>query len=114
MPVTRIPIFSLTTTSGSRDLSSFPTRRSSDLSNLLSTGRTRLTLKVIAPLAPRITKRGGPGHDFWGHPNKDRKSTRLNSSHTVISYAVFCLKKKKYGCVRLVLLVIGLLVVCAS
>src|SRR5438132_9531613 len=29
-------------------------------------------------------------------PNtKDRKSTRLNSSHTVISYAVFCLKKKK-------------------
>src|SRR5437588_4939683 len=26
--------------------------------------------------------------------NKDRKSTRLNSSHTVISYAVFCLKKK--------------------
>src|SRR5438132_8962705 len=27
----------------------------------------------------------------------DRKSTRLNSSHTVISYAVFCLKKKKGG-----------------
>src|SRR5438132_9163041 len=27
--------------------------------------------------------------------NTDRKSTRLNSSHTVISYAVFCLKKKK-------------------
>src|SRR5260221_9676401 len=27
-------------------------------------------------------------------PTKDRKSTRLNSSHTVISYAVFCLKKK--------------------
>src|SRR5438132_9204950 len=27
--------------------------------------------------------------------NQDRKSTRLNSSHTVISYAVFCLKKKK-------------------
>src|SRR5260221_3297095 len=27
--------------------------------------------------------------------HKDRKSTRLNSSHTVISYAVFCLKKKK-------------------
>src|SRR5260221_4788111 len=31
-----------------------------------------------------------------GHiPRRDRKSTRLNSSHTVISYAVFCLKKKK-------------------
>src|SRR5437588_3074819 len=29
------------------------------------------------------------------NPNPDRKSTRLNSSHTVISYAVFCLKKKK-------------------
>src|SRR5438132_4543312 len=28
-------------------------------------------------------------------PRLDRKSTRLNSSHTVISYAVFCLKKKK-------------------
>src|SRR5437588_2423472 len=28
-------------------------------------------------------------------PTEDRKSTRLNSSHTVISYAVFCLKKKK-------------------
>src|SRR5256885_3269765 len=31
-----------------------------------------------------------------GHPGgRDRKSTRLNSSHLVISYAVFCLKKKK-------------------
>src|SRR5438034_6004750 len=29
------------------------------------------------------------------HALRDRKSTRLNSSHTVISYAVFCLKKKK-------------------
>src|SRR2546426_2187132 len=29
------------------------------------------------------------------HPGLDRKSTRLNSSHLVISYAVFCLKKKK-------------------
>src|SRR5438034_5225616 len=29
------------------------------------------------------------------HSSVDRKSTRLNSSHTVISYAVFCLKKKK-------------------
>src|SRR5256885_14649346 len=30
-----------------------------------------------------------------GSTAKDRKSTRLNSSHLVISYAVFCLKKKK-------------------
>src|SRR5438067_13873141 len=29
-------------------------------------------------------------------PQKDRKSTRLNSSHVSIPYAVFCLKKKKY------------------
>src|SRR2546426_7850356 len=31
------------------------------------------------------------------HGGRDRKSTRLNSSHLVISYAVFCLKKKKSG-----------------
>src|SRR5258708_10547852 len=30
-----------------------------------------------------------------GHRLQDRKSTRLNSSHQIISYAVFCLKKKK-------------------
>src|SRR5258708_6584163 len=30
-----------------------------------------------------------------GRPQRDRKSTRLNSSHQIISYAVFCLKKKK-------------------
>src|SRR5256886_11066249 len=30
-----------------------------------------------------------------GQTNEDRKSTRLNSSHSQISYAVFCLKKKK-------------------
>src|SRR5207244_11469052 len=35
-------------------------------------------------------------HPQLEHPNefKDRKSTRLNSSHQIISYAVFCLKKK--------------------
>src|SRR3712207_7771646 len=31
-----------------------------------------------------------------GKPGPDRKSTRLNSSHANISYAVFCLKKKKF------------------
>src|SRR5260221_5668559 len=40
---------------------------------------------------------GGLGHfDQVVHFQRDRKSTRLNSSHTVISYAVFCLKKKKH------------------
>src|SRR5256885_8766225 len=33
--------------------------------------------------------------DSAGYPTTDRKSTRLNSSHLVISYAVFCLKKKQ-------------------
>src|SRR5260221_1099120 len=32
----------------------------------------------------------------FSHSGTDRKSTRLNSSHTVISYAVFCLKKKNH------------------
>src|SRR3712207_6874930 len=36
----------------------------------------------------------GGDHGLAKHP-KDRKSTRLNSSHANISYAVFCLKKKK-------------------
>src|SRR5256885_5697090 len=35
-------------------------------------------------------------------PGADRKSTRLNSSHLVISYAVFCLKKKKNILIRLI------------
>src|SRR5207245_10429514 len=65
-----------------RALHSFPTRRSSDL---------RLTRKRRAPsFAPgRITTR---------RPVviRDRKSTRLNSSHGSNSYAVFCLKKKTH------------------
>src|SRR2546426_5042331 len=36
-----------------------------------------------------------PTEEELHHTNQDRKSTRLNSSHLVISYAVFCLKKKK-------------------
>src|SRR5215471_21361688 len=40
-----------------------------------------------------VTEHGGQRHDI---PHEvDRKSTRLNSSHVEISYAVFCLKKKK-------------------
>src|SRR2546430_12313319 len=36
------------------------------------------------------------GHpELWIEASEDRKSTRLNSSHSQISYAVFCLKKKK-------------------
>src|SRR3712207_7556235 len=36
--------------------------------------------------------------DSGGPPGPDRKSTRLNSSHANISYAVFCLKKKNPTC----------------
>src|SRR5256885_7829878 len=36
-----------------------------------------------------------PPRQAWCSRQQDRKSTRLNSSHLVISYAVFCLKKKK-------------------
>src|SRR6266496_4846200 len=43
------------------------------------------------PTAPRSPSRRWPGRKRW----RDRKSTRLNSSHVEISYAVFCLKKKK-------------------
>src|SRR3712207_8755483 len=41
-------------------------------------------------------RRGRPGQTTWRHhaTRRDRKSTRLNSSHANISYAVFCLKKK--------------------
>src|SRR5215204_6882606 len=50
--------------------------------------------------APSRRERGGRAHSrpcarARRHRPADRKSTRLNSSHTVISYAVFCLKKKK-------------------
>src|SRR5699024_11312675 len=44
----------------------------------------------------------GPGHRPL--PDPDRKSTRLNSSHVSISYAVFCLKKKKNNKVFLMIL----------
>src|SRR3712207_8860071 len=40
-----------------------------------------------------------------GDDHRDRKSTRLNSSHANISYAVFCLKKKKISLYRLKALV---------
>src|SRR5699024_12591209 len=58
-------------------------------------------LAALAPLEPallprrraRPARRGGRGVPVV--PALDRKSTRLNSSHVSISYAVFCLKKKK-------------------
>src|SRR5690349_24001309 len=65
----------------------FPTRRSSDLRAFGSSRRAwRPADRAAERRAPqRVPPRG----------TTDRKSTRLNSSHVEISYAVFCLKKKK-------------------
>src|SRR2546430_13120478 len=53
-----------------------------------SVGEQRVPVRVAAVEPQRDEQRVGAGHG-------DRKSTRLNSSHSQISYAVFCLKKKK-------------------
>src|SRR5437773_7201708 len=42
-----------------------------------------------------VVVEGGKEYESTREPVTDRKSTRLNSSHITISYAVFCLKKKK-------------------
>src|SRR5947208_8630052 len=64
-----------------------PTRRSSDLL-VLEAGRRP------APAAQQGVEVIRQAHRP-NYFNTDRKSTRLNSSHQIISYAVFCLKKKK-------------------
>src|SRR5204862_7635295 len=87
-----------------RYLHSFPTRRSSDL--LFSLNRP--FVQQSGPVTPLANgshcgrkKRDGAAQELYlQHLAKlpysgDRKSTRLNSSHVEISYAVFCLKKKK-------------------
>src|SRR5207248_9855813 len=66
------------------DLHSFPTRRSSDLFLPGAFYAILVSAYAIASLGPRSTTA----------PPGDRKSTRLNSSHRTISYAVLCLKKK--------------------
>src|SRR6266540_4511943 len=47
------------------------------------------------PLPDGLVARRGPSGGRGRAADPDRKSTRLNSSHITISYAVFCLKKKK-------------------
>src|SRR5207244_6582449 len=89
-------------------LLSFPTRRSSDLEVLLQPWQEILEIEPRGPSDPGHQaflhepggvegREKGPQHDV-GELMADRKSTRLNSSHQIISYAVFCLKKKtKYN-----------------
>src|SRR5690606_41690795 len=86
-----------------RDLHSFPTRRSSDLSQRKahSPKRRRAGQPVsespcsaATPPTPKQTGRLSIAKRF--RDGLDRKSTRLNSSHVKISYAVFCLKKKNH------------------
>src|SRR5688572_31530098 len=80
-----------------RHLHSFPTRRSSDLKvarNCSTAGNSS------CPKSGLICSRIGPSFGpilLQMSPDLDRKSTRLNSSHSQISYAVFCLKKKSHS-----------------
>src|SRR5207244_12252454 len=90
------------------DLHSFPTRRSSDLARDLEdvsygvVGRADdakadvVLGQALLRLDKGIEGRGVEKRDLREiDHDPDRKSTRLNSSHQIISYAVFCLKKKK-------------------
>src|SRR5687768_18226401 len=77
----------------------FPSRRSSDL---FVTPEQRGVLEHLADYYGRWAGGGTAMEDvaelftrLSGRQEGDRKSTRLNSSHGYISYAVFCLKKKK-------------------
>src|SRR5947208_12729711 len=76
-----------------RHLHSFPTRRSSDLGDTAAAiQHFDRALEIKPDFEDAILKKIF-ALDFY--PEADRKSTRLNSSHQIISYAVFCLKKKK-------------------
>src|SRR5260221_3536797 len=56
-----------------------------------------ITIPQLGRMAVVPVSGSSPKLIFHGARKLDRKSTRLNSSHTVISYAVFCLKKKNHG-----------------
>src|SRR5690606_41298338 len=96
--------FSFSSYGALRVLHSFPTRRSSDLvyGFVFSMDLGDIRLKYSSTPHPFCTDGEVPRvflflTAIYGNPKGklDRKSTRLNSSHVKISYAVFCLKKKK-------------------
>src|SRR2546422_4289836 len=58
--------------------------------------RVGRALRIDEAELRRFVETGGR-ESLGGPSRRDRKSTRLNSSHGYISYAVFCLKKKKIG-----------------
>src|SRR5256885_10341589 len=68
-------------------------------------GWRRITRPAISSIGisrpPEIENPFVSGPKARGATAEDRKSTRLNSSHLVISYAVFCLKKKTSACVTI-------------
>src|SRR5688572_32086571 len=77
-----------------RGLYSFPTRRSSDLRRSFIRWKTSVADRVGGRRRSAVWLLPGRADHDSGGVARDRKSTRLNSSHSQISYAVFCLKKK--------------------
>src|SRR2546426_6030709 len=70
---------------------------SSDVCSSDLVGQERTPAANRSRISGQWCERGQTATDKWVSfgGTQDRKSTRLNSSHLVISYAVFCLKKKK-------------------
>src|SRR5438876_3322433 len=64
------------------------------LSSRVSTSRNAFERRLVDSFADQLRDRAAPGLPQLVGEGIDRKSTRLNSSHPSISYAVFCLKKK--------------------
>src|SRR5256885_11482001 len=62
---------------------------------------SRCSVSSTSSASGRAARRSRPRRHGCSSTRRDRKSTRLNSSHLVISYAVFCLKKKKLEAISL-------------
>src|SRR5690606_42144948 len=73
----------------------FRSRRPAGTLDLQAFQRLRQALAQLGGIAGRAVRQRQESR-LLGDRRQDRKSTRLNSSHVKISYAVFCLKKKKH------------------